>query len=486
MGRFGLYNLLVEQRTVEASDALAMIERNESHFWDLKSAKSRGTVIQKIAVALANAEGGEFAVGIEDAATGGQPLDRWQGYEKVEDANYVLEALARDVTPPVPYALEFVRIAGRESQGLVCYVIIRKSESVHRMADGRVFVRRNAASVELAGQSILDLSLSKGARSYEDQLLADYTWEDLAVEAELLYFLGTYSPSTQGVDFVWKQRLVDRNTGQAKVAAAVLYAEVPRAVMPKRCGVKIARYETKEEQPQREHLASTPLTVEGAARKLIERTLSEVSAMINKVSSMRPDGSFAPLNYPPDALKEIIVNAVIHRDYNISDDILVYVFDNRVEVKSPGLLPGHMSLDDLGRDRFARNPTLVQMLNRYPDPLNKDMGDGIQTVRRSMAAAQLQPPKFYLDGNYFVARLGHTPLARPQEIVMEYLSTHREISNGVARSLTGINSENAMKEVFYSLRNTGKIERVPGRGGNLSAWQVVKDAPDEIDSSGEH
>lgn len=458
----------MDERIINEADAQVLLARDESHFWDVKSALSKGSVVQKIASALANADGGEFAIGVEDAATAGDALDRWRGFAKLEDANHILEALARDVSPPVPYSIEYLRVAGRERQGHVCLVIIRKSESVHRMADGRVFIRRNAASVELTGQAIVDLSLAKGARSYEDQLLADYTWEDVAVEAELLHFLESYSPMTEGVDFLWKQRLVDRDTGQAKVAAAILYAEVPRAVMPKRCSVKIARYESKEAQPLREHLAFTPLTVEGPARLLIERTLELVTEMIESVSRMTPDGTMAPLSYPPDALKEIVVNAVLHRDYNVSDDILVFVFDNRVEVKSPGLLPGHMSLADLGRDRFARNPTLVQLLNRYPNPLNKDMGDGIQTVRRSMASKGLQPPQFALEGNYFTARLGHTPLARPQEIVLEYLESHVEITNAIARELTGINSENAMKEVFYSLRNTGDLERVPDRAGNKS------------------
>jgi len=379
--------------------------------------------------------------------------------------------LARDLKPPVPYSIEYLTIAGRPDAGLVCLVNVRKSESVHHMSDGRVFVRRNAATVELTGKTVTDLSLAKGARSYEDQLLADYTWEDVGAEPELAFFLQTYSPATQPVDFLWKQRLVNRDTGEARVAAAVLYAENPAAVMPKRCGVKLARYETKDEEPRREHLAATPSTIEGPARVVIEKTLAQVTKLIQSVSTLQPDGTLARLTYPPDALKEIVVNAVIHRDYNVSDDILVYVFDNRVEVKSPGLLPGHMTLNDMTKDRFARNPTIVRMLNRYPDPPNKDMGEGLQTVMKSMAAAKLQPPSFSLEGNYFTVRLRHTPLARPQEIVMEYLDSHDEINNSIARGLSGITSENAMKDIFYSLRDVGKIQRVPGKAGNKSAWR---------------
>jgi ATP-dependent DNA helicase RecG len=66
----------MEVRAVDEDDALALTTRDESHFWDHKSRRSKGTVIQKIASGLANAEGGEFVVGIEDAGTG-EGLDRW-------------------------------------------------------------------------------------------------------------------------------------------------------------------------------------------------------------------------------------------------------------------------------------------------------------------------------------------------------------------------------------------------------------------------
>jgi hypothetical protein len=51
-------------------------------------------------------------------------------------------------------------------------------------------------------------------------------------------------------------------------------------------------------------------------------------------------------------------------------------------------------------------------------------------------------------------------------LVIEYLASNVEITNKIARELTGIRSENTMKEVFYSLRDVNKIERVPAKFGN--------------------
>jgi ATP-dependent DNA helicase RecG len=466
----------VDERLISIGDSLALIDRDESHFWDHKSARSSGSVVQKVSSALANSDGGEFIVGIEDARSG-SGLERWSGFQSIEDATPVLDALARDVKPPIPYSVDFLRVEGREELGIVVHVTVRKSESVHYCADGKVYVRRGASSAAIAGQAITDLNLSKGARSYEDQLLGEYDLEDLLDEAELHYFLGSYSPSTRPESYLRKQRLIHRESKSAKVAAAILYAEAPAAVSPKRCSVKIARYNTKVDVPKREHLVGVPLTIEGPARVVIDETLAKVTEMFESVSVIKSDGTMGTVAYPPEALKEIVVNAVIHRDYNVSDDILVSVLNNRVEVRSPGLLPGHMTLDNLLRERFSRNPTIVRLLNKYPDPPNKDIGEGLRTAADKMAEAKLQAPKFRVEGGYFIATLPHVPLARPQEIVLEYLANHEEVTNSIGRSLTGITSENAMKEVFYSLRDAGKIERVPGKAGSRSAWRLVAPLP---------
>jgi ATP-dependent DNA helicase RecG len=64
----------------------------------------------------------------------------------------------------------------------------------------------------------------------------------------------------------------------------------------------------------------------------------------------------------------------------------------------------------------------------------------------------------------------HELLASPEESVMDYLENHETITNRIARELTGISSENTMKEVFYRLAKRELIERVPGRKGASAAW----------------
>lgn len=465
------YIVTVETRKISEEEALALILRDESLLWDQKSARSGGAVVEKIAVALANSDGGEFILGVEDARADAG-IQRWSGFANIEESNFIHQALAGEIHPPVPYSYENLEIEGRESQGIACLIRVEKSVDVHFTSGKKCLVRRGASSREISGQAITDLQLSKGTKSYEDQQLADYDIAELSDEPELHHFLKSYSPRADVEGFTRRERIVDRASGQCRVAAAVLFSEYPSSVVPKRCAVKIARYNTAGE-PRREHLASPPMTIEGPARKVIEATLEETTKIIQSVSVLQLDGSMEPMKYPPEALKEIVVNAIIHRDYNISDDVHVSIFDNRVEVKSPGGLPGQMTLELLFKERASRNPKILRLLNRYENPPNQDIGEGLKTAREKMTEAKLREPKFSVEGNYFLAVLPHERLARPEELVMEYLASNAEITNKIARELTGIRSENTMKEVFYSLRDVGKIERVPGKNGNLAAWQLI-------------
>ena len=84
---------------------------------------------------------------------------------------------------------------------------------------------------------------------------------------------------------------------------------------------------------------------------------------------------------------------------------------------------------------------------------------------------RLKDPVLREDGNYVSVTIPHTPLATPEEMVIEYLGKYPEIRNADAREMTGIHSENQMKDVFYRLRDKGLIERVPGKLGNAAAWK---------------
>nr|WP_254202648.1 MULTISPECIES: ATP-binding protein [unclassified Acinetobacter] len=168
------------------------------------------------------------------------------------------------------------------------------------------------------------------------------------------------------------------------------------------------------------------------------------------------------MTYPSEAIKEILVNAVIHRDYSLNDDIHVKIYDDRIEVTSPGKLPGYMTINNLYEERFSRNPNLVRMLHNLPEPLNHDIGEGLDTVKNELRKAGLVEPFFEENENSFVVTLNHKKLSSIETVILEYLSQNPDsyITNLLIRQLTGENDVNKVKGVLKRLRKENKIEVV--------------------------
>lgn len=463
-------------KTIEQVEADNLSSREESHFFDRKSFLIKGAKVQKIAVAFANADGGEFIIGIADEKEEPDTNKRWQGALKIEDLNSHLQAIF-EVTPSLDLKYEILKCESKP--GYALRVLVEKSSEVHKTADGTVYQRHGAQSLPIKDpQKITQLSFAKGATSFEDQIIRDVPAEQIAESKELADFLTEYSPKTDPLEFCINQNLLDYKTWETKVSAALLFHPSPSAVIPRKCAVKITRYETKEDDPERDHLAEQ-ISIEGPLYHLIKETVHAVEMIMSSVKVWTPDG-LKNLNYPPEAIWEIIVNALIHRDYSISDDTQILIFNNRIEVLSPGRLPGYVTIKNILDARYARNSKIVRTLNRYKEAPNKDLGEGLNTTFQKMKEWGLKSPEITEEGNYVKVTLPHIPLAAPTEAILKFLENNETITNQQARDMTGIKSENLVKVEFYKLRDEGLLERVPGLKGPKSAWQLTEKGKIEI------
>lgn len=160
-----------------------------------------------------------------------------------------------------------------------------------------------------------------------------------------------------------------------------------------------------------------------------------------------------------------MVNAVIHRDYSLNDDIHIKIFDNRLEISSPGKLPGYMTIQNLYDERFSRNPNIVRLLHNLPNPLNHDIGEGLDTVRNELKKAGLVDPIFEERGNSFVVIIRHQKLASIEDVVINYLleNPNAEITNKLVRKLSGEDDINKVKNALQKLRRDGQIVLINDR-----------------------
>jgi ATP-dependent DNA helicase RecG len=277
-------------------------------------------------------------------------------------------------------------------------------------------------------------------------------------------------PTAEPEGWLRKQQVIVDN--KPTVAGLVLFAEEPQALLPKRTGIKIYRYKTKADEGTRETLDGIPQSVEGHAYKQISESVRITTAIIESVRVNTAEG-LEPVKYPITALHEVITNAVLHRDYSLADDIHIRIFDNRVEVTSPGTLPAHITPQNILNERFARNGVIVRLINKFPDPPNKDVGEGLNSAFLAMRDMKLKAPVIEQGLNSVKVILKHESLATPEELILAHLKSNVSIRNSVARDICFIGSENKMKGILQRMVTKGLIELVPETTRYSAAYRLA-------------
>ena len=453
---------MIDITKISESEKNKLLSMEESHFSDLKAIEVSPGKITKTLAAFANAEGGELFIGIDDSPR------KWRGFTNMEAANAFIQVF--DEFFPLGNDFQYVFLSNESSDGLVLKVQISKTREIKKASDGKVYVRRGAQSIPVNDEERLQsLRRDKGLTSFETEIIncpADIVTNSTYIIEFLLEVVPTGEPD------VWLRKQMLLSEGRPTVAALLLFAEEPQAALPKRSGLKIYRYKTSDPEGSRATLDFDPISIEGNIYDQIKESVSKTVQIIESVRLHTTTGMIE-VNYPFEAIHEIITNAAIHRDYSITDDIHIRIFDNRVEVLSPGTLPGHVTAKNILNERFARNPTLVRLINKFPNPPNKDVGEGLNTAFESMKKLKLKPPTIEQEGGYVKVVLKHEPLATPEEAILEYLLNNAEIANRNAREICFIDSENRMKRILQVMVQNGLLESVPGRTRYTAAYQLT-------------
>lgn len=439
----------------------------EGHFLDLKAKEIKPSKLTQAISAFANADGGELYIGITETPIGQPHI--WNGFADPEDANGHLQVFEELFPLGGDYSYGF--LTHPNQTGLVLQVTVRKTKSIIKASDGVPYLRRGAGRVKINTDAKLRLlERNKGITSFENDTVATEL-DNICNSETVIGFMLAVVPTSEPDVWLKKQELVKDD--KPTVAGVVLFADLPQAILPKRTGIKVYRYKTGAIEGTRETLVGQPESIEGPAYDVIKQAVTLTKDIINGIQVLG-DAGLEPVAYPTETLHEVITNAVLHRDYEIADDVHVRIFDNRVEVESPGRLPAHITTRNILRERFARNGNIVRVINKFPDPPNKDVGEGLNTAFAAMKTLHLKPPLVLETDHSVIVQIKHEKLASAEDIVMDHLATNPMITNREARELTGIHSENTMKNVFIRLRDRGVIEQVPGRAGFASAWQKTR------------
>lgn len=455
----------MERATITKEQRDKILELEEGHFGDLKAIEIAPAKLSRSVAAFSNTSGGEIYIGIDelDKLTGHR---KWRGFRNIESANAHIQVIEKMAPLSNHFSAVFLECEGET--GLVLQLQIEKTKDILASTDGTPYIRKGAQNLPInTPEALARLKLDKGINSFEDETVKTEL-SDVSNSACVIEFLIDVIPTAEPETWLRKQKLITSDL--PTVAGILLFADEPQALLPKRSAVKIFRYKTKSEDGERDTLAFDPLTVEGPLYDLIYAAVSKTKELVEDMKKMGTSG-LEDVLYPEETLHEILTNAILHRDYSIATDTQIRIFDNRIEIESPGRLPGHVTTANILDEQFARNPKIVRLINKFPNPPNKDVGEGLNTAFTAMRKLRLKDPEIVEKDNSVLVNIRHQSLASPEDAVMEYLDRNAEITNRQGREITGIKSENTMKNVFIRLNKKSLIEPVPGKSGFRSAWQ---------------
>lgn len=421
----------------------------ESRTLEFKRLGSRNETIDKTLqsiVAMANTDGGIIVLGVDDPQkTKNKGLRRIFGIEENPELYDELGQNVKKITPPIAsiWPPELINIPDKNTR--IGWLSVPKVTDDFRTIENNVYIRQERGNKRLSPQEIVHFAYVKGFERADSELVN--------VSIDLL--------KTNYYEAWRKMRKIEENsistilekTGLARKsqegnllptrAAVLLFTEYPNDLMDTKCTIRIFQYEGNVETIKETlNIIGTPKTIDGPIIKQIKDAHEYVLALLRngiKVSS----GFITQYQIPERAIKEAITNAVIHRDYHTKKDIEIKIFEDHIEIESPGLLPSNITPSNIGLTRALgyRNDLIVKHLREFPDPPNLDQNEGIRAMRQTMTAANLYPPIFithpFLQDSLRVVLLNEKAPTEWDKI-FHYLNQNKYINNQVARKILNI------------------------------------------------
>lgn len=478
----GLRKLQFDDKLVDM-----LLEIPESVRFEVKRVGGKLQRALETIVAFANTEGGILVLGIEDPdkATG---RDRVFGIQENTGAvDELLKLVETRVTPPItkPRLVEIGCTLRDGNKGSIAILDIDKSDAVHSVVLDGTWQRLNKGNKELVAEEINRLSFDRGRTTAEARLadvdfrlLNGRLWKSYASERRL---------TREMPDALEHLGLAKRNAAGKLLptwAAILLFAEDPGGLLQTKAAIRIFHYMGAwVEHGPTPNLVRPPRTINGP---LIVQIAEAYRAVLDELASgvqMGPMGFEIAQKYPTRVIKEAITNAVIHRDYSIPADIHIRIFADRIEVVSPGVLPGKVTVQNIRTiGSFTRNPLIVSNLREFPEPPNLDAGEGVPMMFKTMNAAGLYPPTYLSrattgrDEVRVILRNENRPTVWDQ--VADFLDKHGSIGNAEVRQIMGTNDTLAASKAIKEWVARGLLEVAnPEAGKRVRRYRLPEADP---------
>lgn len=453
------------------SDALLLVERvrntialGESHFREFKSAlegppqakKSRPTKhicaeIGEALVAFANADGGELLIGVEDnGQITGVP-------HSTEDIEKLLQAHRTHVYEKHALPLLNATTVELDEKTLLFFSVQKGTTEVYQLPDGRCVCRRDKATVpETPNQILFDRQEIK-SREY-DRLFVDGA-KVVDLDTDLLETMADAFLKGLSVERYLQQIGLAEyaNNGiRLRRAATLLFGkDIQR--WHSRSQVRVIKVSGTELKSGDHYNVQSDEIVQGNIFQLLTKSWDVLRPFLAYKTEFGTDARFEQKYlYPEGACREALVNAIAHRDYCSQNGVEVYIFNDRMEIRSPGAILSTLTLQDLSQLQGvheSRNSMISRVLRE--NKFMRELGEGMRRMFELMEQNELDKPTIQSDFAAFSITLPNKSVFSVQQ--EQWISLFDKASLSPLQKkivAAGVNGRDLSPSEIYQAMNT--------------------------------
>lgn len=364
-------------------ELLEIIANGENSEIEFKRDYLRPEQLAKELVAFANTYGGKVLVGIEDNGS-------VSGIQRDDLEHWVMDNVSgRYIHPALVPKYEEIQFEPGKRIAVISVPMGNSKPYIVRYKDREdIYIRVGSVSKLATREQIVRLSASSGMLNVETMPVPRTSLKNLDKARLENYFKDVlFEPSLPRNDEEWEERLEDMGflterfdqVRMCTIAGLIIFGINPRRYF-KQAGVRLMVFSSRD----KEYNALLDLVLDGpmvarvnmAAQSvsgiiddgLVEKAASALYPFITEQSSEIDKDFRRPIKwlYPWNAIRELLLNALAHRDWTRSTDIEICFYSDRLEVTSPGALPNSMTLEKMiGGRRTPRNPIIMEVLRDY-------------------------------------------------------------------------------------------------------------------------
>ena len=448
--------------------------------------------IDRDIVAFANSKGGLLLLGVDDRG-------KVVGEKLTNKMKAEINAIARNCDSSIH--IKKIRQAGK----IVVIEVAEGDEKPYSSSSG-YFRRLDAVTQKMTQREVSAIFRETEDISFEDIACKDLSLKEISLK-KVKSFLQeanmSYKISKANLSF-FLTSLSICNKGKINNAGALMFASKVEKFVPHAESIFASFKGTDKTNIYDRNDVKDDLLIQfGEAVAFFKKHL-------NVRSEIRGFDRFDIYEIPLDALREAVVNAIVHRDYAIKGtSIYVRIYDDRVEIENPGGLPDGITKRDFGKSSVRRNPIIVDLFHRMGKV--ERMGSGIERMRELMRDAGLKEPVFEMDAFFRVTfyrdpryslkadrfqkagkkdretgektrgitwekilregvEKGVEKLTLTRQKIINHMQQNKTISAKELSVLVGISHRKIQENISW-LKEKGLIKRIgPDKGGH---WEIV-------------